>query len=490
MNLSGNSERELMESINLISQINSIIIISLISLFFVILGIFYSKNFLDLNNYLVANRSVKTISLTMSLVASALGTWILFGPASAATWGGIGAVIGYALGTAAPFFFLIYLGKTFRTKYPQAKTLIEVINLHFGNKLYKFIFILSIFYMIIFLIAEVTAVSLLVKYLSGNNLWITSLIVLSCSMIYTLYGGLRISIFTDKIQFIFFALLLVLSFLYLFFILPDSFNFNFIKQNKPELLSLDYMNNFTAGLTFFIAVAATNLFHQGNWQRVYAAQNDKTLTNSLILSFLIVTPIVFIMGFTGLVAISKNADVNADLAFFYLILQKQNLYISGLLIFLSISLAISSIDTIINAVSSLIIVDAKKIINSKLNPLKLSNAIVLLLCLVTFIVSSKGLSILYLFLLADLFCCSAVISVFYGFYRKDIDTKQIIFSIIIGLIGGLLFFPSPNFTQSLLVGLIFPVKYFPTFISGSLLFISFLVATFLPVLVIKIKKIF
>ena len=159
-----------MESINLISQINSIIIIFLISVFFVVLGIFYSKNFLDLNNYLVANRSIKTVSLTMSLVASALCTWVLFGPASAATWGGIGAVIGYALGTAAPFFFLIYLGKTFRTKYPQAKTLIEVINLHFGNKLYKFIFLLSIFYMIIFLIAEVTAVSLLVKYLSGNKL--------------------------------------------------------------------------------------------------------------------------------------------------------------------------------------------------------------------------------------------------------------------------------------------------------------------------------
>ena len=479
-----------MESINLISQTNSIIIIFLISLFFVLLGIFYSKNFLDLNNYLVANRSVKTISLTMSLVASALGTWVLFGPASAATWGGIGAVIGYALGTAAPFFFLIYLGKTFRTKYPQAKTLIEVINLHFDNKLYKFIFLLSIFYMIIFLIAEVTAVSLLVKYLSGNDLWITSLIVLSCSTIYTLYGGLRISIFTDKIQFIVFTLILLLSSLYLFSIQPEHFNFNFIKQKKPELLSLNYINNYTAGLTFFIAVAATNLFHQGNWQRVYAAQNNRTLTNSLILSFLIVTPIVFIMGFTGLVAISQNANINADLAFFYLILQKQSLYISGMLIFLSISLAISSIDTIINAVSSLIIVDSKKIINSKLNSIKLSNIIVFVLCLITFIVSSKGLSILYLFLLADLFCCSAVISVFYGFYRKHIESRKVIFSMIIGLFGGLLFFPSPNFTQSFLVGFIVPLKYFPTFINESLLFISFFVATFLPVFVLKIKRIF
>ena len=141
--------------------------------------------------------------------------------------------IGYALGKAFPFFLLIYLGKTFRNKYPQAKTLIEVINLHYDNKLYKFIFLLSIFYMIIFLIAEVTAVSLLVKYLSGNDLWITSLIILSCAIIYIIYGGLKISIFTDKIQFILFALLLLLSFLYLFSILPNHFNFNYIKQNKP-----------------------------------------------------------------------------------------------------------------------------------------------------------------------------------------------------------------------------------------------------------------
>jgi len=77
---------------------------------FVIFGVLHSKKHQGLNNYLVANRSVGVFSLTTSLVASALGAWILFGPASAATWGGIGAVIGYALGTAFPLFILIYLG--------------------------------------------------------------------------------------------------------------------------------------------------------------------------------------------------------------------------------------------------------------------------------------------------------------------------------------------------------------------------------------------
>ena len=159
--------------------------------------IIYSKKYQGLQNYLVANRSVGTFSLTTSLVASALGAWILFGPASAATWGGIGAVIGYSLGTAFPLFVLIYLGQIFRNKYPKARSLIEVVRLRFGSKLFKLILFLSIFYMTIFLIAEVTAVSILINYISGTDLWITAFIVILSSLLYTLYGGLRASIFTD-----------------------------------------------------------------------------------------------------------------------------------------------------------------------------------------------------------------------------------------------------------------------------------------------------
>ena len=125
--------------------------------------IFYSRKFRGINNYLIANRSVGTFSLTTSFIASALGTWILFGPASAATWGGIGAVIGYSLGTAFPLFILIFLGSKFRKFYPNCITLIEVIRLKYGRNLYKLILILSIFYMTIFLIAEVTAVAMLIN---------------------------------------------------------------------------------------------------------------------------------------------------------------------------------------------------------------------------------------------------------------------------------------------------------------------------------------
>ena len=474
-----------MDQINIINQNLTLILLIIICLSFVIFGIHYSKKFQGLNNYLVANRNVGTLSLTTSLVASALGTWILFGPASAATWGGIGAVIGYSLGTAFPLFILIYLGKKFRNLFPKGKTLIEVVRLKFGKKLFKLILFLTIFYMFIFLIAELTAVSILVNYISGTPLWITALIVILSSLTYTLYGGLRASIFTDNIQFFVILILLLFSFFYL--INANDFSFNFIKANKSILLSSNYLPNFTAGLTFFIAVAATNLFHQGNWQRVYAAKNYNVLKKSLIISFLIIIPIVFFMGFSGLVAVSANNNVIPDLAFFSLILKEQSLAISVIIIILAISLTISSLDTLINAISSLVIVDGKKILNIKNDYLKLSNQFIIFLSLVAFIIASKGLSILYLFLLADLLCCSAVLTIFYGFYDKKINEKNAYVSIIFGLVLGLLLFPSPDFSKSILVGILLPISSFPEFLSQSLLFFSFFVATFLPILGWKLK---
>ena len=46
----------------------------------------FKKN-INNKNYIVGGRNENIFSLTASLTASALGAWILFGPASAATWG-------------------------------------------------------------------------------------------------------------------------------------------------------------------------------------------------------------------------------------------------------------------------------------------------------------------------------------------------------------------------------------------------------------------
>ena len=475
-----------MDKINFINQSTSLILLISISLIFTFAGINYSKKHKGLKNYLTANRNVGYFTLSTSLVASALGAWILFGPASAATWGGIGAVIGYALGTAFPMIFLIFLGKKIRNEFPQGYTLIEFLRKSFGKSLFKLILLMSVFYMFIFLCAEVTAVSLLINYISGIELWITALIILIGTLTYTLYGGLRASIFTDTIQVAIILVILLISFIYFTSLIGDQFSFEFIRQKKPNLLSSSYVPNYTSGLTFFIAVAATNLFHQGNWQRVYAAKNNEVLKISLLISFLVIIPIVFFMGFSGLVAVSVDSNVIPDLGFFSLILKDQNELLSIVIVILGLSLTISTVDTLVNAISSLIIVDAKATFGfkNKTNYLNLSKYSIILLSIIAFIVASKGFSILSLFLLADLFCCAFVFTVFYSFYKKEINENTAYTSIIIGLIGGFLLFPSPDFSTSLLVGTLFPRELFTGFISQSLLFLSFLVATVVPAIVI------
>jgi len=443
-----------------------------------VIGILYVKKYRGYSNYLTAGRKIGTLSLTSSLVASALGAWILFGPASAATWGGIGSVIGYSLGTAFPMIALIYFGKKIRKTFPSGVTFTQFIFHKIGKNLFKFIIFLSIFYMFIFLCAEVTAVSMLINYISGVPLWTTAVLVIAATLIYTLYGGLRASILTDNFQFL---IVIILLFVCIYNIFGSNFiSYKSVVNNSGDLLNVKYITNYTAGLTFFIAVAATNLFHQGNWQRVFAAKNYEVLNTSLKLSFLIIIPIVFFMGITGIIATSIDSKVNQDLAFFYILLKDKTKLLPMVIIILAISLTVSTIDTLVNAISSLIIADGKKINKNLKHP----NALVIFLSTIALFVASKGFSILYLFLLADLLCCAAVFPVFYGFYKKNLREKDLLVSIIIGLLLGFLLFPSPDFSRSILIGTLLPFDLFPKIVSSSLLFWSFLLATLGPALAI------
>jgi len=229
------------------------------------------------------------------------------------------------------------------------------------------------------------------------------------------------------------------------------------------------------------------LFHQGNWQRVFSAKNNFILKSSLIYSSLIIFFIVFWMGYSGLISYSLNKNVIPDLAFFDLIFKNKSSFIIIGILILAMSLTLSTIDTLINAISSLIIVDGNQISKSLMGKeiKNKTNLIILFLSILVFILASKGYSILYLFLLADLLCCAAVITIFYGFFNKKVNSKLARSSIFCGLVSGLLFFPSVDFQSSILVGNLISKNLFNSFITGNLLFISFTVSIFVPLTIIS-----
>ena len=191
-----------------------------------------------------------------------------------------------------------------------------------------------------------------------------------------------------------------------------------------------------------------------------------------------------------MVSFSIDPTNRPDLGFFTLLLREQTEMLSLIIIVLGLALTISTVDTLVNAISSLFVVDGKATFNfsKKTDYLKLSKYFIILLSFIAFFIASKGFDILYLFLLADLFCCAFVFTVFYSFYDKKVNENTAYVSIIIGLIAGFLMFPFPDFSKSLLVGIMFPKEMFSPFILQSLLFLSFIVATFLPAVILRIKK--
>ena len=71
---------------------------------------------------------------------------------------------------------------------------------------------------------------------------------------------------------------------------------------------------------------------------------------------------------------------------------------------------------------------------------------------------------------------------------SDVSEKLSLIAVIIGLITGLLLFPNQTFDKSILIGGMFPVESFPTWISTALLFWSFILATFAPMITLLIFK--
>ena len=456
-----------------------ILFLILLGLIFTVSFIFLKKNELSDDKFVIKNKYNIFFS-TSSFVSSALGFWIIFSPAAAATWGGMGNVIGYALGAAMPLILFIFIGKYVRKVFPNSSGFHDCIENRFGKSLSHFVIIVSLIYMTVFLIAEITAISKFFNFLNGTSYWISSIIIILIALSYVLLGGLSATIFTDLIQFIF----IIGICLFLVFKIPFqefSDNTSFMIENAHLF---DFNNQFLwiTGLTFLIAVTFTNLFHHGNWQRIYAAKDDNTLSVSLIISTLIIFIIVYFIGYSGLVSISLYSIDDPDLTFVKLFGLLETSFIKYIFVILAASLVLSSIDTLINAINSQIVSLSKSYsFKSSLNIY-----FILVFLVAVFILSSQGYNVLYVFLIADLICCCLVLPFLLGLFGFNISIKQIYIISFLSLLLGVLIFPDPSFSKNIMSGFL---NINLTFINNYKLFSSFLVPIlFSTILTLLMKK--
>ena len=161
--------------------------------FFAWLGFRESKDLkLDNDSFLSARGSQNWIMIGLSLFASGMGIWILFGPSEVGYYGGFYDVFGYALSSATPFILLAYLGPVIRNITPEGVTLADFVRKKMGRPMQIYVGIISIIYMFTFMFAEYIAIGRAVEFLSGIDFLIPIIFVAIVTTFYTVIGGLQV----------------------------------------------------------------------------------------------------------------------------------------------------------------------------------------------------------------------------------------------------------------------------------------------------------
>ncbi len=434
------------------------------------IGLWYSRGRVESTEDLITARdSVGRGPMTATLVASVMGVWILLAAPEAGAGFGIAAVVGYAIGEAVPMLAYAKLGPRIRELLPEGHSLTEYAHARYGTAMYGFVVLVSALYMFVFVAAELTGIAAALSLVAGVPQWQTAVLVGGFVLLYTGYGGLRASIFTDTIQAVLVLPLLLLAAIGAIVALGGAGTvYEGVATANPTLLDPTFVAGLQFGLALAFAILGAELINQTWWQRVYAGSDSATVTRGFRTAALANGAIVFLAALFGLVAVG-HADVvtdvtspeyNADIAFFLLLNAAFPEWVVLAVVLLALLLVMSSVDSLFNALASLATVDLPRLLTDPDDrTLRLAaRTLTLVVALAAIYVSLRARSVLRLFFLADLLGAAVAFPLVYGLYSRGLSGTGALVSSVVGLAVGLAYFPDFRgvITAVPLVGSILP----------------------------------
>ncbi len=389
---------------------------------------------MDSDTYLSARGSQSWLQIGLSLFASGMGIWILFGPSEVGYYGGFWDVVGYALSSATPFMLLAYVGPMIRERLPYGVTLADYVSMRLGRPMQVYVGLISVLYMFTFLFAEFTAIGKAMDTLAGMDPLVPMVAVAAVTAAYTAYGGLPASLQTDRWQ-AWMILWLVIALLLILFgadfgtLIEDAKAYN--PEDEWSIGSMSYMDSFRSGLALVVAITAAEMFSQGNWQRAWASESDEALRKGAFLAAGLALPLVFVMGVLGTVVAGQGAVGDPSAAFFYLIEDAGSLLIAAFIV-LAVALVCSSTDTLQNAVVASI---SRDIANSSM---QLGQARIVTIAMIPIAIylatTIDALSVFEIFLFADLLAAATVAPVLLTLWDK-VSSKGALLGAVAGLLS-------------------------------------------------------
>lgn len=396
------------------------------------------------DHFLSARNSAGSFAIAISFFASGMGAWVSIhiilgeqkqlmisfqilyastemGATPQLSWI---AVIGYSLGACLPAIVIgWFLGPPIRnlTKGKAAFSTSDFGLKRYGRIMQLTIACISLFYMFIYITAELTSISSVFATLTNRfgQRWFGISITLSLgffTVLYTTIGGLPASIVTDKFQGVIMICLVIMI----------SVALTVKEENQVTKAEFALASNWTgegvqAFVTLCIAIMAAEVFNQGVWQRVWAAKSVPEMRTGFVIGSFMVFVLVMFFGIMGMVAYANdpvaydNGEKFSFLAFFDL-LEPLGPFWHIVTLVLATALVSSSVDSLQNGMSS---VFSHDLIRLGFNPKWVTRAVIILLNIPAAWVASEGYSVIELFLVADIVCATAAFPVFLGLQTKD-----------------------------------------------------------------------
>ena len=395
----------------------------------------------DTDAYMSARNTQSAFSLTMSFFASGAGAWVLFTVPEAAILGGPIAVLGYAISCVAPLLIFSWAAPYLRKSLPYGITFFEFVQARYGSMVNIYVTLIATFYMFLYLAAEFSSLGSSVSLLSGGASGLSAIIGTSIiTMLYTTFGGLPVSLITDRVQgvgVLVFTVLVTMGVLG-FALYPAHTTAEAsatAAANWQTAVSYgiggNAGNSFKIAIVLILAVTSANLMHPGFQQRIWAAQDNAAVKSGLWGATILTIPFILLFGFFGMVAFA-NFGIGGLVAPTYLaflsaffIIQLCPTGWQVLAIILAVMMVASSADTIQSGLAGLFNPAIEKVLTVAgvtSRPPKLILGITLCLTvalnILAIILASLNISVLSLFVLADLLCATCCVPVLMGLNHK------------------------------------------------------------------------
>lgn len=413
--------------------------IIILAAYFVIMmatTVLLSKKQKTLTDFLVGGRNLGPIKSAMSIAATWIWAPALFVSAEKAYTAGWPGLFWFTVPNVVCLLAFIPFAKKIREKMPGGITISGFMGKVYGEKVKNLYLLQLVGLAVLSTAVQLLAGGKLLATMLGIGLVPTMLVMAFIAYTYSQYNGIQASVLTDAVQMIFIlgaCILLIPWALTMDGGVESVFaGMNGITGEYDSLISGSGVDLFFAfGLPTAIGLMAGPFGDQCFWQRAFSIKK-KSLGKAFVLGTAVFAVVPISMGILGMIAAGRGFVADSSTINYQLVVQMFPEWVAVPFLIMLISGLLSTLDSNLCAVSSLVPDMCKK---AEVKHFKL--AMLVLLALGTVIASIPGISVTHLFLVYGTLRSTTMLVTMVTLLDKKLNQRGICYGLMFAMCAGL-----------------------------------------------------